>query len=257
MPEDDSAKGSRSVRALEVLEAVIALDRPAAPADVAQQTGLPKATVHRLLAVLMRDGFLVLDPNGRGYVGGHRLTDLAQSVIAASGARVARHRVLADVAAAVGETCNITVPGPGYMTYFDRVESEWPVRVQLPAGSQVPLHCTASGKLYLSSLDDSELDRLLASTDLERRTARTITDKAALKEALQAIRAEGVGVDDEEFLDGMVAVAVPVTDARGRLSATLAVHGPTVRMSLADARSHIPRLRRAAAELSARNEDAG
>lgn len=257
MPNDDSAKGSRSIRALEVLEAVIALDRPAAPADIVQETHLPKATVHRLIAVLARDGFLVQDPNGRGYVGGHRLTDLAQAVIAASGARVARHRILADVAAAIGETCNITVPGPGYMIYFDRVESEWPLRMQLPIGSQVPLHCTASGKLYLSSLDEDELDRLLESLELTRKTANTITDKHALKCALKKIREEGVGVDDEEFLDGMAAVAVPVTDARGRLSATLAVHGPSVRMSLADARSHIPALRHAAEELSARNEDAG
>lgn len=255
MPKDDNARGSRSVRALEVLEAVIALDRPAAPADIVQETGLPKATVHRLIAVLVRDGFLVQDPNGRGYVGGHRLTNLAQSVIAATGARVARHRILSDVAAAIGETCNITVPGPGYMIYFDRVESEWPLRMQLPVGSQVPLHCTASGKLYLSSLDDDELDRLLESMDLVRKTANTITDKAELKRALAEIRREGVGIDDEEFLEGMVAVAVPVTDARGRLSATLAVHGPGVRMSLADARSYVPRLRRAAAELSARNDD--
>ena len=72
----------------------------------------------------------------------------------------------------------------------------------------------------------------------------------ALLANLDDIRREKVGTDNQEFIEGMVAVAVPVTDAKGRLAGTLACHGPTVRMSMERAQSFVPALRRAAAKLS-------
>ena len=67
---------------------------------------------------------------------------------------------------------------------------------------------------------------------------------------LAAIRRESVGRDDEEFIEGMVAVAVPITDAEGRMMAALAFHAPKVRMDLGAARDALPRLRAAAQALS-------
>ena len=61
----------------------------------------------------------------------------------------------------IGETCNLVIPGRQSMIYLDRVESAWPLRVQLPIGTRVPLHCTASGKLYLSTLSKSRQQRIL------------------------------------------------------------------------------------------------
>lgn len=55
-----------------------------------------------------------------------------------------------------------------------------------------------------------------------------------LKKLTQLAR-DGFAFDREEFMDGMVAIAVPVTDARGRFIAALAYHGPTPRMTLKDA----------------------
>jgi DNA-binding IclR family transcriptional regulator len=122
--------------------------------------------------------------------------------------------------------------------------------MQLPVGTRVPLYCTASGKLYLAMLPEADRGRLLKGLKPQRHTPNTKTDLAALGRALAEIRAEEVGIDDEEFLEGMVAVAVPVKDAQGRVCATLAMHGPTLRISIASARMHIPTLRRAAADIS-------
>jgi DNA-binding IclR family transcriptional regulator len=130
------------------------------------------------------------------------------------------------------------------------VESEWPLRLQLPIGTSVPLHCTASGKLFLSTLTPAARAAVLRSLTLEARGPNTLTDRAALGAALDEIRKTQVGTDDQEFLEGMVAVAVPVTDAAGRFFAALAVHAPLMRMTIEQARSHVPVLREAAAQLA-------
>ena len=149
----------------------------------------------------------------------------------------------------IGETCNISVPDGLAMIYWDRVETEWPLKVQLPVGSRVPLYCTASGKLFLASLPPGRRRQLLARLDLQRRTPNTIADAAALEAALETIARSQMGTDNEEFIEGMIAIAVPIAEKSGRLFATLSFHAPVVRMSLEEAVGHADVLREAARDL--------
>ncbi len=137
------------------------------------------------------------------------------------------------------------------MVYLDRVEAEWPLRTQLPIGTRVPLHCTASGKLYLSSFPATQQRRLVGALPLERHTPKTITDTEDLLAELERIRDSGIGTDDEEFIAGMTAVAVPLLGKKGRVVGTLACHAPSVRMSIEVALGYVPVLRQAAEALSA------
>jgi DNA-binding IclR family transcriptional regulator len=142
---------------------------------------------------------------------------------------------LKEVAAEVGETVNYAVPGSSGMNYLDRVETDWPFRIQLPIGTSVPFHCTASGKTFLSSLATAKRNALVASLELTKRTEHTIHDPDHLLQELKTIRKQGYALDQEEFINGMIAIAVPVTDPAGRFIAGLAYHGPTQRMSLKEA----------------------
>ena len=164
--------------------------------------------------------------------------------------RAERHAVLRGLVEEIGETCNFTILDGDEIVYLDRVEAHWPLRLMLAPGSHVPLHCTASGKLFLALMPAPRRRRLLAAAPLKRLTRNTITDKDRLLHELERIRAEKIGTDNEEFLAGLTAVAVPVPDARQRILATVAVHAPTSRMSIAKARTHVPALRRAAAKLA-------
>ena len=244
-------KISRSIRALEVVEVVVNADRTMTVADIMTATGLPKATVHRLCGVLEQGGFLAPDIGGKGLTIGHRTRDLALGIMALGGVDAYRHRILTELSREIGETCNLNVPAGSEILYVDRVESEWPLRTQLPVGSRVPLHCTASGKLYLSSLPAARRRKLIAAMTLDRQTANTIVDPEALNAELDKTRRAKVGTDNEEFIDGMVAAAVPITDQRGRLAAILAFHAPVIRMDMEKALVHVPALQRAAAALSA------
>jgi DNA-binding IclR family transcriptional regulator len=135
------------------------------------------------------------------------------------------------------------------MSYKDRIETNWAFRIQLPIGSHVPFHCTASGKTFMASLPKAERRRLVNVMKLDRMTANTIVDPDALLAELARVARQGYAIDDEEFMDGMVAIAVPVFDTGGKYAAALAFHGPVQRMSIADAIARADDLRQAARDL--------
>ncbi len=244
-------KGSRSIRALKILEAMAGTTDALSVSDIAKATGLPKSTAHRLCTLLEKEGFLVPEVSGKGLSMGHRSRNLALGVLAMGGHNAYQHRILSELSSEIGETCNFNVPVGSEILYVDRVETEWPLRTQLPVGSRVPLHCTASGKLYLASLTAGKRNRLIATLELKAYTPNTITDPDTLKAELEEIQREKFSKDVCEFIDGMVAVAVPVTDARGRVAAILACHAPDVRMNIETAIGYLPAIRRAAEALSA------
>lgn len=239
-----------SLRHLLILEEIARIGVPVTPTEINQSIGMPKQTLHRIFASLEEDGFLQREHDGRRYSPGPRLRAMATGVISSTHVRAARLAVMKALAAEIGETCNLSIPGRHAMIYLDRVETAWPLRVQLPIGTEVPLHCTASGKLYLSTLAKTRLQRILNAGGFEKKTERTITDPHELSAEIDRIREAGYSEDNEEFMAGMVALAVPVNDVNGRMVSSLAFHAPTPRMSMEVARTYLPTLRHAAWELS-------
>lgn len=240
---------SRSIRVIKILEAVASADRPMRAADLMDVCNLPKATVHRICRLLVERNYLRPQIGGNGLLPGHELVNLAHTTLASQAVNALRHTVLELVARKTGETCNLARPDGAAMVYWDRVEAQWPLIVQMPIGTRVPLHCSASGKLYLSSLPVKRRLQLIRKLDLVPRTPKTITVPEKLERELERIASEQVATDDEELAENMIAVAVPVQDSAGRLFATLSIHAPVFRMTLDEAKTHLELLREAAREL--------
>ncbi len=243
-------KGSSIMRALTILEEVALLGQPVTPTELNKELKLPKPTIHRLCSTLESAGFLKRALDGRRYTVGPRLRAMALGFLHTEEQQVLMRAVLARISKQVGETANISIPDKNQMQYIDRVETRWPLRVQFPVGSHVPLHCTSAGKMYLSSMRPATRTRLLKHLPLEKHAANTITIANDLEADIAEIAARGYSTDNEEFIDGMVAVAVPVLDGRGRLVATLSIFAPAIRMSLEAAVDWVPELRKAADDLS-------
>lgn len=255
---DTSSKerGSSIQRALQIIEIVSTASIPLTPSEINRSLKLPKPTIHRLCSQLEEEGYLQTRLDGRGLLPGPKLNKIAIGILSNNDyLRTRRHEILQRLSEKLGETCNISVPDGSAMIYFDRVETHWPLRVQLQINDRVPLHCTASGKLFLSELTSIKRTRLLSKIDLKEYTPNTLTTSAALKPELKKIRQNGVGVDNEEFLQGMIAVSVPIRDQEGNLYAALAMHAPTARLSLEHALEHVPVMKEAAEELSALMDD--
>ncbi len=241
-------KGSSNTRVLEIIEAVARAERPLSPADLSIQLAIPRPSVHRLLQQLEANQYLQTDMRGL-IVPNHRLHSIAIGVLHNSCYKAERRAILESLAHKIGETCGIAIPDGTEMIYFDRVQSNWPLQIYLPVGSRTPLWCTSSGKLYLSSLSRPQRQRIINHLTLERRARNTLTDPQALEEALVDIHKNKLGVDNEEFIDGMVACAVPIKDQGGKLFACLFCHAPVIRKSLSDLKALAPELRQAAALL--------
>ncbi|MDD9904750.1 MAG: IclR family transcriptional regulator [Rhodospirillaceae bacterium] len=234
-----------NLRILTILEALSRLDRPITAADLLHEIDLPKPTLYRLCATLEAEGYLISDIGGR-LRPARRAREIAVGLLSFSRLHIARRQILSAVAEALGETCNIAIPDDDGMVYLDRVDAPWPLRIQLPIGSKVPFHCTAGGKLFLSSFADQALDRLLSSLDLTVEGPNCFSDRDALKQEILAVREAEYSWDNEEFIGGMVAYAVPIRDRLGRFVASLAFHAPVQRVSFAAGREHIAVLRQGA-----------
>ena len=247
---DETGQIPTNLRLLMLLEEVARAGTPVTPSAVNEVLGLPKPTIHRLFHTAEAEGFLQRDIDGRSYSPGRRLRRLAVNTLSSERVRTVRLAILKSVSEEFGETCNIATPDRTGMFYLDRVETHWPLRIQLPIGTQVPFHCTASGKMYLSSLRQDYLDRFLKNYKLEPMTKNSIGDVAVLKDELALTRERGYSTDDEEFMDGMAAIAVPILDPQGRLLATLSVHAPVQRNNLASLQQKLDVLIAGARELS-------
>lgn len=237
-----------NLRALMILEIMGQQSEPMTAAEIGREIGLPKQTAHRLCNTLADEGFLVREAGGLRP--GRRARLMASGILHASTSHIARHQILRRLAAKMGETVNFVVPEEQGMSYKDRVETDWPFRVQLPIGSHVPFHCTASGKTFLATLRRAERVRLVHAIRLDPHTPNTITDPGDLLDELSRIARRGYALDKEEFVEGMAAIAVPIRDPSGRYLASIGVHGPAQRFPAETAATWAPVMNEAARDLA-------
>lgn len=243
------ANNSATERALSILGAIASAEAPTSISDLSTQLALPKTTVHRLTLLLEHRGLVQREPGTRRFVGGPSLAELALNALANSW-RAERHAVLDSLVKIVRETCNITVLDGHEVVYIDRVESHWPLRVQMRAGTRVPLHCGASGKVFLGFMAGYKRKRMLSAAPLKRYTERTQTSVALLQRELKRVKRAGAAIDNQEFMEGLVGLAVPVFDHRARVCATVSMHVPVMRVDAEHVVRYIPELTRAATAIS-------
>ena len=243
-------KQAPSLRLFDLLEVLCSEGQPMGLADAVRATGWPKPSVHRMLGQLESGGLLTRGLGGRLYTPTQRLAKLAENILGTDTHRAVRHAVLSQLVADVGESCNLTALSGADVIYLDRVESAFPLRMELKPGTRVPIHCSASGKLFLAHLPPARRAALLAALPLEGYTATTLTARAALEDELVQIKRQGYAVDAEEFVDGLVCVAVPVNLPGGRsVRCAVAVQAPAVRTPLQQLLLQVPRLKDAAMAL--------
>jgi IclR family acetate operon transcriptional repressor len=186
---------------------------------------------------------------------GNRLHDMAVGVLSHSRFRVQRRAILQSLSEQVGETCNIAYPDGLQMAYSDRGESTWPLRLNLPIGTRVPLHCTASGKLFLASLANKKRIAVVNKINLDARAKNTITDPEQLLDEIEQVQKTGLAIDNEELFNGVIAVGVAIKDKQGRFYSSIAIQAPIFRFSIEQALEHEANLREAAEDLSRLTED--
>jgi DNA-binding IclR family transcriptional regulator len=207
--------------------------------------------VSRLLATLESEGLLERAPGTEKYRLGHEILRLAGQAAHLGDVRSVARPVLVELAEVSRETANLAVLEGTQVHNVDQVSGPHLVRIGNWVGRRTPPHCVANGKALLAYQPSAEIERLLEAP-LEVFTPHTITDPAALRAELALVRAQGYASAVGEIEDGLNAVAAPVYDAAGQVSAAVSVSGPAYRVTA----ERIPELaqltRAAAAKISAR-----
>jgi len=242
---------SPTIRLFSLLETISTKDHAFSLQDLVKDTGLPKPTVHRMLQQLEGAGMLQRDGNGRHYTTGVRLRSLATNLLINNTYHGARRLVLRQLMEEVGESCNLTAFSGSDVVYLDRVETAAPLRFYLHPGSRVPAHCSSSGKLFLAQMSPAQRRRLLAHVPLTGYTDKTETDVLKLEQELVTVRRNGYAIDNEEFLQGLLCVAVLVPAPFGLSNLAVAIQAPIMRLTLDKALHFLPALQRAAQALAA------
>jgi IclR family transcriptional regulator, acetate operon repressor len=249
-PNKDQPRLSVLGKVLGVLEAVTDHPQGVGLPDLAAKLGLSRQTVHRVLGQLEHSGLLTRDPVRERFSIGPRLARLSLAALASNNGMAPIKAVLQELVDEIGETCNLgVIEGLDYV-YVERIECEWPLRLHIEVGTRAPAHCLAGGKVLLAHLEPKLCARLVRSRKLVARTARSITDPGGLEAEFERIRAQDYALSSEENFEGIVAVAVPIRNARAEVVAALTMHGPVPRLNIHHCEAQVPRMRQAAERIA-------
>ena len=232
-------------RAFELLELLADSGGSQGLSQLSSSSGLPLATIHRLMGTLVRTGY-VRRGGSRQYVLGPRLIRLGETASQMLGSWAKPH--LTELVELTGETANLAVLEGDTVVYLAQVPGRHSMRMFTEPGRRLDPHSTAVGKAMLAQLPEAQVRDILSRTGMTARTATTITDPDLLLAHLGVIRRQGHALDEGEQEVGVRCVAVAIPDSP--TMAAISVSGPQARMTEAALKDIVPALQRAAAELS-------
>jgi len=235
-------RGSALEKALDILQVIADSKRPIGLAELAESIDLPRPTIHRTLQQLVETGLILRALQKDRYVIGPTLMKLSVNALTSLNATQPIRPILNELAESLQETCNLGVLDQDEVVYIERVEGVSPLRIQLQVGSRVPFHCTAIGKLLVAEQHKNVRTRLVSATPLKQYTTNTLTMQGDLETEFSKIRSQGYSFNNEEYVEGLNAIAVPVSDGKGKTVAALAIHALQVKMDLEIALTYLPRL---------------
>ena len=221
--------GAQAVlRAIALLKA-FTLEKPERDVSgLAEQTGLSRGTVHRLLAALESEGLLVRRDNGL-YRLGPTAAALGVRALRSSTLRETAHPELERLAEQTGETATLEVLSEGKMLILDEVLGSRLIGATPSLGTAWALHATSTGKAILAAVAAERVAELLPGS-LDRFTSTTITDRARLDEALDEARANGYALAREELEEGYSAAGAVIRTPMLEPYAALSLGGPSARL---------------------------
>lgn len=238
-------------RAADVLELLLHEQRSMTPAGIARGLGIPRSSVHDLLATLVRRRMLALTDQGE-YMLGVLLFELGNGYAARLDLAVEGQRVAAQIAYECDETVHLATLEGTEVLYIAKIDTSHTVRMVSAVGVRLPAHCTAVGKALLASLDDADVAARYGDGTLPTMTPKSISSLADLRAELDQVRRDGVAWDNSESNAFVRCAATQVHDHRGEVVAAMSISVPTVRWRR-DLQSKFERLvRNGAAELSRR-----
>jgi len=200
--------------------------------ELSSITGYPPSTIHRIVTTLVAKNYFQQDPVTRRYSLSYRFLELGSRYQQQTHLTTLALPHLEQLMAAARESVNLAVRDGDSMVYLDIVQSKYSMlQLFTQPGARVPLYATGVGKLFLSQMQDSELDAYLQRSKLTPYTPHTLVKKAKIVNDLQKIRSRGYSVDNQEMEEGVRCVAALIFDHQGKPAASVSITGAVMRVT--------------------------
>ena len=218
--------------------------------EVSQASGLPASTAYRMLTTLAAHGMVEFAEGDQHWFVGIETFRLGSAFLRRRKLAEQGRPIIQALMAESGETANLAVADTDCVVFVSQVETHEAIRAFFRPGTRSPLHCSGIGKAILAHAAPRARDAIVKRLKLERFTDKTLTTRAALLADLDAIRARGFSIDDEERNMGMRCVAAAVFNEFGEAVGGVSVSGPAVRVTDAKITTFGPAVREAARRLT-------
>jgi IclR family KDG regulon transcriptional repressor len=203
-----------------ILDFMARAGKPIGVNDVSRRLELNKSTVFNLLHTLADLNVLERGPDGQFQMG-TRLYVLGNAAARGSGLIQTVRPFLVEISRRTHLSSFLGIRSGLKAIIVDKVDSAFDIKISSEIGMRLPLAAGAGGKALMSLLGDEEIDRVLAQTQMKRFTSKAPTVKNRFKSEILKVRKEGLAIDREEYIEGIVALAVPLDTGRDDFQAAL------------------------------------
>ena len=226
-------------RILNILEEIIIDPDNFTAKKISHKLNIPLPTIYRHIETLCEEKYLVAS-NSKKYLPGPKIRNIILKSLPYEPNFTLRRSYLRKLTNDIEETVSLSMPIGTKLVYFDRIEFHWPMQLNLEAGDHLPLHASASGKLYLSSIVEDQVIQIFKNIKTPKTAKNTITDISDFKKEIKKIKTQGYAFDDEEWFNGMVGVSVPIFNQSKELCFCLSTHTAKSRKDINDLKKILP-----------------
>jgi len=197
-------------KAFQILELIAGKNKRMTISDLSRALGISKSTVHGITLALEEAGALIRDKKSKRYTLGTALFELARAGYARIDLKDTARPIMENLMRSTRQSVFLGIRSGNHVSIIDIVESIQDLKITSPIGTRVPLLAGAIGKAFLASMDKNRAASLIKTIGLRRFTANSITDSKRYMEKIDEARESGYGRDDEEYIQGVRAVAAVI-----------------------------------------------
>lgn len=211
------------MKALDILEVFLKSDGALSLTEIAKSTGLNTATTYRLVSTLLKRGYLSSHQSKGMYSPGLKMLDYNFAIRRNLNFIDFAYMSLSKLSKAQNESAYLAVKDGDESVVIEEVGIDEDLRINSPVGKRLKLHCTAGGKILMTSLSEEERKAYYSRNSLQSFTKNTITDISKLEKQLEIAKMEGIAFDNEEYRMGIWAAAAPIYNTNGSIIATAGI----------------------------------
>lgn len=216
-------------RAIRVLEILSSATQGLSLAQLSKETKVPKSTMFRILYTLQENAIIKEDPERKIFTLGMKLLDWGNAALSKVDLKSISHAHLMKLAHETRESFYLAILDHDDVILIDHVDTPEIWKMVTRLGHRSPIHCTATGFVLIADLAMQELEDLIARRGLQKFTSKTVTSMTKLKKRLEEVRDQGFAIVDGEYKPDLYAVAVPIWDHTGKVTAALMTAIPSSR----------------------------